>query len=363
MALTEEERRRLEARRLAALLPPTGAPITTALGMPPVPSMPLPAAPIVRVGQPITGDPLSDAILTRNVMAGAGSMSKIQRTPTFVEELPPMKRSRGKSFLKGLGRGALIGLAGGPGGALGGALTGGIIGAVSPGTLQKFERQEELTEQDELISRTYQQQRGASTLANEEVERLWRINQIERSQSEAERKAAHDAASLAIEEKKLAGTIESREADRQQKELDRQFREKELLERDRHNKETETIQRLAAGGKGDLAAVTNSALEQNIAEATTERDRIWASLKGVPPTITKPARYEGDPPDVEPNPIYTDLMKRGRELDDQIRDWRVKQKPQPQGTYTEQTVRQRAIAAGKDPNAAVQKARAAGLIK
>lgn len=81
---------------------------------------------------------------------------------------------------------------------------------------------------------------------------------------------------------------------------------------------------------GEVSA-TNTALEQNIKEAGAERDKIWESLKDVPKTITVPGvTYSDgttDPPKQVPNPAYTDLMTRGRKLDDDIKDWRVKIKP------------------------------------
>ena len=77
----------------------------------------------------------------------------------------------------------------------------------------------------------------------------------------------------------------------------------------------------------DDSGFTNAQIESAIQAAKKERDGIWASIKGIPPTITMPGRYEGDPPSVQPNPAYTDLMQRGRKLDDEIRDLSLKKKP------------------------------------
>jgi hypothetical protein len=122
--------------------------------------------------------------------------------------------------------------------------------------------------------------------------------------------------------------------------------------------------------KPDDSGFTNELIQRNIQEAASERDRIWDSLKTIPSTVetVKTDPYTLEQTKVqEPNPVYTDLIRRGRELDDHIRTYRGQLKA-PKATrgatkYTEADVRARAAAMGKNADAAVAKARAAGLLR
>jgi len=252
--------------------------------------------------------------------------------------------------------------------ALFGFLNHGIPGAIGSslnyGLNQDYRNQQtmgsDIANTEGRIQRGLLQRKTDNALANDETERFYKLNQITRGQTEADRKAAHDEATLKLERDKMTGTITRGEADRQQKILDRE-------ERARHNKEIENLTRAGLGAKEENSGYINTAVDQNIQEAATERDRIAASLKDVPPTIettvTDPYTLEQTKKQV-PNPAYTDLMGRYRKLDDDIRDLRLKKKPLTRGgSYTEADVRARATAAGKDPEAAIAKAKAAGLLK
>jgi hypothetical protein len=145
----------------------------------PPPDLPMLTRPMqVRVGESTEGmSPLDRLITRRNVTADSGASSKINSLdPNFVEVLPPHLPSRGKSFLRGLGMGALRGLAaGGLGGAVGGAVTGGAIGAISPNTLSRYQRQEELSHQDQELAREFAIQKERAQIGDMQAQTIQRL--------------------------------------------------------------------------------------------------------------------------------------------------------------------------------------------
>lgn len=69
----------------------------------------------------------------------------------------------------------------------------------------------------------------------------------------------------------------------------------------------------------------NRQLQGNIKAAELERDGIWQTLKDNNIQPTMPGATEGQ---TIANPIYQEYIQRGRKLDDDIRDWKARMKPE-----------------------------------
>lgn len=70
---------------------------------------------------------------------------------------------------------------------------------------------------------------------------------------------------------------------------------------------------------------SNAQIQQAIAEAQAEQKKIDEGMKGIPPTIEATDILTGTKK-MAPNPEYTYNMTRRRQLDDDIRNWRLKLK-------------------------------------
>lgn len=123
----------------------------------------------------------------------------------------------------------------------------------------------------------------------------------------------------------------------------------------------------------DTASFTNSQIDQNIAEAQAELQRMGQS----PPTqidVMKRDPWTGEEVITkETNPAYTEWANRYRKLTDDIRQWRAQKKPtrsetrgpqmtRPAPRVSEQQIRDAAKAKGLDPEQAVRRARSRGLL-
>jgi hypothetical protein len=271
----------------------------------------------VRVGFSAKGlSGLDRDMLKKRALEESDPSSRVKAEDEFVNIEPPKKMGR----LKGLGLGILTGLAHGdpnnPNNILGSAIGGGALGAVKPHGVQEILRKDELAQTNSDIDRGLKQEEEKARLTGMQLK-----PQIDAA--ELAQKSQYDIERLNIERAKAAGLIGEQEARRQEREADRRERERHNKELERHNLATEDIQRNPPSReKSDTSEFTNVQVSQNIREAESERNKIGEYLKSIPRTV--PTNTTGVD---APNPEYMDQMKRYRELDDQIRGWRLKQKP------------------------------------
>lgn len=96
----------------------------------------------------------------------------------------------------------------------------------------------------------------------------------------------------------------------------------------------------ARPNKPNTAGFGNRQLQENIRAAEIERDGIWKTLKDNNIQPTMPGATEGQ---VIANPIYQEYIQRGRKLDDDIRDWKGRMKPESEPTLQSRSGQKRTM--------------------
>jgi len=298
--------------------------------------------PPVRIGYGMGGLTGVDALMKRRqIMNDADPESKLNVQPDFVEVAPPQSRKGFKGKLKSIGEGLLIGLAKGdpdnPNNILGSAIGGGALGAATNRGEAKLKRRFDLDALDNDIARGLKLEQEQAQLGGMKALTAQREMEPAIKAAELDAKREIENAKLEIERQKALGLITQKEADRQQRELDRKSRE-DIAAKNREN------QLKVAGMRGTANSGAVEGIEQNIQDAQDEQAKIDEGLAQIEEQLKNTPAVDAQG---YPNPAHADLLsrakegtKRRQELDDHIRTWRTKAKPAPtmQTTYTGRTM-------------------------
>lgn len=298
------------------------------------------AARPVRIGYSTAGLTGVDKLIEkRKALEDASPESNVNVTSDFTEIEPPKHRHGIKGRLKSIGEGVLTGLAmadpDNPNAILGSAIGGGGLGAVSPRGEAKLHRRFETLSTDNDIARGLKLEQEQAQIGGLQALRHQRElePQIQAAKLDQERELANQK--LEIERQKAAGLITKNEADRQQRELDRQSREKTNAA---SNEARIEAARISAGGrtnsndvrqrKGEAAQAELEQLVSDEQKAGEEKNRAYDYLTQLKtavgldgkPAIAKEDIAEATRAAEEANKVYQSFAEKKRDAQTRVRE-------------------------------------------
>ena len=197
----------------------------------------------------------------------------------------PINFSRKTNLLENLSQGLREG-------GLAGAVLGGGAGLIEPKSIQLQARhQQALAQNQKDIANELGQQNVQSEIESRNAENEYKatlpqatqINQQLRAE-EIQRKSDYDNASLKLRQDVLNGNISYRDWQQKQKDIDNQFKERQLTETARHNQATETnaANRNAQSGNSSQTSVAEAdALDDVKSYNSAQADTLRSQLPGL----------------------------------------------------------------------------------
>lgn len=237
--------------------------------------LPEPASGPVRVGYSTAGmTGLEKVMERRKALENSDPEQSIKERPDFIEQLPPrMKGVNAHSRLRDFGEAALAGLAmadpDNPNQILGSAIGGGVTGAVNPRGGAQLVRRFEKGVADNDIARGLKLEEEKAQLGGIEALRRQRELEPQIQAAKVQNDIDIENAKLEIERQKAAGLITKQQADDAYRELTRK-------ETERHNRESERIQELGVGQRGQETPANLGERQRKAQAAQTELDQLTA---------------------------------------------------------------------------------------
>ena len=321
------------AAGIVGSLPQPTAGLSSAAPPPPTPSVPSTQQPSGILGPSVANrDSLDRNLALREILAQADPESDVRIRGDQIDEGPPGMAGVNRKGRLRRGFGAALAALGNadpdrPLYSLGQGLGGLATGLISPRSGAKIERRFEINQLDDDIARGLKLKQEEAQLGGVEALRRQRELEPVLQAEKLEQEREIQNAKLEIERQKAAGLITKQEADRQQKELDRQSRER-IAEGNRASRE-----RIAATSPSGIetraakAAAAQEEYEQltrDEAEAGKQKNAAYAALEQA--RKDTPNSYTVDQMEKEAerlNAIYQSYAEKKRDAQRRMRENQV----------------------------------------